>query len=239
MGVIPSLEFVPSDYKIKYVDSLVSNSFKIHKEQTTFIGLKSIRVIISKKIIETIKLPDAELTVGWLLGEVTKIYDALYDEGKLEEGTKKFVVGLKTYEGIPALDYYLTHLDNLLLPVKESTLLSVHFAKINDESPPSSSETINKNSFQYLKVIGSGGYSNVVLARKKDSGRLYAIKIIKKDGTYLKTSKSVYLTEANIMKKLTGLPFIVGLHYTFQTESELYFVMEPCIGGTLFHFMTH
>lgn len=73
----------------------------------------------------------------------------------------------------------------------------------------------------------------------KDSGRLYAIKIIKKDKAYLKTNKSVYLSEVNIMKKLTGLPFIVGLHYTFQTENELYFAMEPCIGGTLFHFMTH
>jgi serum/glucocorticoid-regulated kinase 2 len=123
--------------------------------------------------------------------------------------------------------------------VKESTLLRVHFAKIDEEDPSSSFETIDKDSFQYLKVIGCGGYSNVVLARKKDSGRLYAIKIIKKDKAYLKTSKSVYLAESNIMKKLTGLPFIVNLHYTFQTEDELYFVMEPCIGGTLFHFMTH
>jgi serine/threonine protein kinase len=44
---------------------------------------------------------------------------------------------------------------------------------------------------------------------------------------YLKTNKSVYLAEVNIMRKLTGLPFIVGLYYTFQTENELYFVMEP------------
>ena len=41
------------------------------------------------------------------------------------------------------------------------------------------------------------------------------------------------------MKKLADLPFIVRLSYTFQTENELYFAMEPWIGGTLFHFITH
>mmetsp|Transcript_19006 Transcript_19006/g.21857 ORF Transcript_19006/g.21857 Transcript_19006/m.21857 type:complete len:165 (-) Transcript_19006:940-1434(-) len=68
---------------------------------------------------------------------------------------------------------------------------------------------------------------------------MYAIKIIKKDRTYMNTNKSVYLAEANIMRKLSGLPFITNLHYTFQTENELYFVMDPCIGGNLFYFMTH
>lgn len=56
---------------------------------------------------------------------------------------------------------------------------------------------------------------------------------------YVNTRKSVYTSEAHIMQRLTGQPFIVGLHYTFQTETELYFAMEPCIGGTLFHFFTH
>jgi serine/threonine protein kinase len=56
---------------------------------------------------------------------------------------------------------------------------------------------------------------------------------------YVNTRKNVYTSEAHIMQRLTGLPFIVGLHYTFQTETELYFAMEPCIGGTLFHFFTH
>ena len=68
---------------------------------------------------------------------------------------------------------------------------------------------------------------------------MYAVKIIKKDTTYMKTNKSVYLSEVNIMKKLTGIPFIVNLHYTFQTKNELYFAMDPCIGGTLFYFLTH
>lgn len=88
-------------------------------------------------------------------------------------------------------------------------------------------------------MIGCGGYSNVVLARKKDSGRIYAVKVIKKDSMYRKTRKNVYTGEAKIMSKLSKMPFIVDLHYTFQTEDELYFAMDPCIGGTLFYFFSH
>jgi hypothetical protein len=98
MGVIPSFEFVPSNYKIKYVDSLVSSSLKIHEEQKSLIGEKTLRVIITNENIKTINLSDAELTVGWLLSTVTKIYDELYDQGKFGDSTKKFIVGFKTYE---------------------------------------------------------------------------------------------------------------------------------------------
>jgi hypothetical protein len=98
MGAIPSFEFVPSNYKIKYVDSLVSNSLKMHKEQTSLIGEKTLRVIITNENIKTINLYDAELTVGWLLSTVTKIYDELYEEGKFKDSSKMFIVGFKTYE---------------------------------------------------------------------------------------------------------------------------------------------
>ena len=39
------------------------------------------------------------------------------------------------------------------------------------------------------------------------------------------------------MCQLLDSPFIVNLHYTFQTDTELYFVMDPCIGGTLFSYL--
>ena len=43
------------------------------------------------------------------------------------------------------------------------------------------SASVSEKDFEYLKVIGRGGYSKVVMARKKDSGRLYAIKIMDKE----------------------------------------------------------
>ena len=240
MGVIPSLEFVPSDYKIKYEESADKSALTGHKQYSTLLGQKSLRVVLSKTRTEIIKLPQGNPPVEWLLQKIRHIYDDLYEYGKLGKGPKHKIVGLKTLEGIPSMDYYLTNVKNSLHPVKEKFLLTVHYSKMSENSSEIQvKEKVNKHSFLYIKVIGSGGYSNVVLARKKDNGKLYAIKIIKKDNVYLKTNKDVYLSEAMIMRKLTGLPFVVDLHYTFQTPHELYFVMDPCIGGNLFYFMTH
>ena len=39
---------------------------------------------------------------------------------------------------------------------------------------------VTEGSFEYLKCIGKGGYSRVMMARKKDTGRLYAVKVMNK-----------------------------------------------------------
>lgn len=228
MGGISSLDFVPKSYKIKYIDSLIpSNISNVSGINETTKG-KIFRIMFDKTHTETFVCQESDLTVGWLLSEATRRYDELKEQGELS-GPKKHVVGIKSVQSIYGLDYYLTQLENSLSPVKEKTLLAVHYAHIqeNSEEKENKKVKVTKNDFRFLKVIGCGGYSNVVLARKKDSGRLYAIKIIKKDAIYMKTNKSVYLSEAAIMKKLAGTPFIVNLHYTFQTENELYFAMDP------------
>jgi len=42
-------------------------------------------------------------------------------------------------------------------------------------------QEICSDDFEQIKVVGRGGFSRVVLVRKKDTGRLYAIKILRKD----------------------------------------------------------
>jgi serum/glucocorticoid-regulated kinase 2 len=39
---------------------------------------------------------------------------------------------------------------------------------------------ISKDDFTMIKVIGKGAYGKVLLVKKKDSGRLYAMKVLKK-----------------------------------------------------------
>lgn len=48
-------------------------------------------------------------------------------------------------------------------------------------------EVINLNSFTLLKLIGKGSYAKVVLVRKKDNNKIYALKILKKN--YIKMRK--------------------------------------------------
>lgn len=45
---------------------------------------------------------------------------------------------------------------------------------------PDKTTKVCLNDFQLLKVIGRGGFSKVLLVRKKDSGLLFAMKVMQK-----------------------------------------------------------
>lgn len=87
-------------------------------------------------------------------------------------------------------------------------------------------------SFEQLKVIGRGGFSRVVLCRKRDTGMLYAMKIVAKSTA----KRHRVLAEKDIMTRLDH-PRILKLHWAFQTQSELFFVLEVCPCGELFTHM--
>ena len=84
-----------------------------------------------------------------------------------------------------------------------------------------------------MRVIGRGGFSRVILARKKDTGRLYAIKILRKDRIYNDNQIKPILSERQMLEKLDH-PFLIKLHWAFQSSTELFFVMDICTGGELF-----
>lgn len=94
-------------------------------------------------------------------------------------------------------------------------------------------EKVDVNSFTWLKQIGEGSYARVFLVRKIDSGKYFAMKVLKKKGIKDERSKERVITERNIIKGVQH-PFIVKLHYSFQTEEKLYFVLDLLNGGDLF-----
>lgn len=84
-----------------------------------------------------------------------------------------------------------------------------------------------------MEQIGSGGFGQVFLARKKggkDSGTCYAIKQINKSRTGIEI-KNVIL-ERDISANFNH-PFLVKLFYSFQTKSHFYLGMEFVQGGNL------
>ncbi len=73
---------------------------------------------------------------------------------------------------------------------------------------------ISQNDFEQIKVIGRGGFSRVILVRKKDTGRLYAMKIMKKNKILREKKLKPVLSERKILEKLNH-PFVVKLHWAF------------------------
>ena len=93
-----------------------------------------------------------------------------------------------------------------------------------------------------IKVIGRGTFGKVFMVRKKDTNVIFAMKVLKKEqiasrNLRVKTKgKSLFFTieaEREILEKIKN-PFIVDLHYAFQTEDKLYFIMDFLNGGELF-----
>lgn len=89
---------------------------------------------------------------------------------------KKLIVALKTYDQNENIDHWLTMYDRNLAPIQDGEVLITVFAKI----AANKRKSITSGDFELVKVIGRGGFSRVLLARKKDTGRLYAMKILKK-----------------------------------------------------------
>ena len=61
----------------------------------------------------------------------------------------------------------------------------------------------------------------------------YAMKEIKKSSLINEKKRSRVMTEKLIFMKINN-PFIVKLHYSFQTADKLYFVFDFVNGGELY-----
>jgi len=96
-------------------------------------------------------------------------------------------------------------------------------------------EKADPSHFELLKVLGQGSFGKVFLVRKissKDAGTLYAMKVLKKATLKVRDRQRTKM-ERDILTDVNH-PFIVRLHYAFQTEGKLYLILEFLRGGDLF-----
>ena len=87
--------------------------------------------------------------------------------------------------------------------------------------------------FKKIKVLGRGTFGKVLLVKKINNQKLYAMKVLKKSVVKLKNQIHHTKTERQILEQISH-PFIVHLQYAFQDEKKLYLVTEFMQGGELF-----
>lgn len=87
--------------------------------------------------------------------------------------------------------------------------------------------------FILLKVIGKGSFGKVIQVRKKDTGEIYAMKVLRKENIIKRNQVEHTRTERHVLGYVQH-PFVVGLNFAFQTEDKLYFILDYCAGGELF-----
>uniref|UniRef100_A0A672SVE3 Serum/glucocorticoid regulated kinase family member 3 n=1 Tax=Sinocyclocheilus grahami TaxID=75366 RepID=A0A672SVE3_SINGR len=86
----------------------------------------------------------------------------------------------------------------------------------------------------YWKVKLALSHTKVLLAKRKRNGKCYAIKVLQKKVILNRREQKHIMAERNVLLKNVKHPFLVGLHYSFQTTDKLYFVLDFVNGGELF-----
>ena len=98
------------------------------------------------------------------------------------------------------------------------------------------SDTLSLDNFDIISMIGKGYYGKVLLASKKDTQELFAIKVVRKSYLAECGKMQTIMMERNILFKANS-PFIVKIKFAFQSSSKFYIGMEYVPGGELFHLL--
>ncbi|XP_053126566.1 ribosomal protein S6 kinase alpha-5 isoform X3 [Hemicordylus capensis] len=119
----------------------------------------------------------------------------------------------------------------------ELTLLTVKH-ELKNANLTGHVEKVGIENFELLKVLGTGAYGKVFLVRKisgHDAGKLYAMKVLKKATIIQKAKTTEHTkTERQVLEHIRQSPFLVTLHYAFQTDTKLHLILDYINGGELF-----
>ncbi|XP_048225074.1 myotonin-protein kinase isoform X4 [Perognathus longimembris pacificus] len=91
---------------------------------------------------------------------------------------------------------------------------------------------LQRDDFEILKVIGRGAFSEVAVVKMRQTGQVYAMKIMNKWDMLKRGEVSCFREERDVLVN-GDRRWITELHFAFQDENYLYLVMEYYVGGDL------
>nr|XP_015222667.1 PREDICTED: serine/threonine-protein kinase N3 [Lepisosteus oculatus]XP_015222668.1 PREDICTED: serine/threonine-protein kinase N3 [Lepisosteus oculatus] len=100
---------------------------------------------------------------------------------------------------------------------------------------PEKKQGMQMEDFKCISVLGRGHFGKVLLAEYRKTGKLYAIKALKKGDIVTRDEVDSLMCEKRIFETINASrhPFLVNLHAGFQTPEHVCFVMEYSPGGDL------
>ncbi|CAN1265697.1 Probable serine/threonine protein kinase IREH1 [Linum perenne] len=113
-------------------------------------------------------------------------------------------------------------------PLEDDVVRSLRTSPIH-----SSKDRTSIDDFEIMKPISRGAFGRVFLAKKRTTGDLFAIKVLKKADMIRKNAVESILAERDILISVRN-PFVVRFFYSFTCRENLYLVMEYLNGGDLY-----
>ena len=123
-----------------------------------------------------------------------------------------------------------------MLNTVNSSYLSFISSQSSNKDSTQEDERVNLSHFNILGQIGKGAFGDVYLVTRKSSYVKSIMKVLPKSKIFRQNLIKYALTERNILS-LNDHPFIVKLQYAFQSNEELFLIMEYCQGGDLSHYI--
>ena len=125
-------------------------------------------------------------------------------------------------------DQKFTH--NILLFVDDRIGIVQEFGKKKEKNKIKNSE-INLKKFKILSLLGVGGFGTVFKVKHILTDKIYAMKVMNKNYIIHKKYLHYIVSEFEIMKSLAGFPFVLDIHYCFQSANYLYLIIDYCPNG--------
>ncbi|XP_065912103.1 serine/threonine-protein kinase MRCK alpha-like [Dysidea avara] len=91
---------------------------------------------------------------------------------------------------------------------------------------------LRADDFETLNIIGRGAFGEVLVVKQKDTGKVYAMKVLNK-AEMLKKQKTACFREERDVLVFGNKDWITTLYYAFQDTENLYLVMDYYSGGDL------
>lgn len=104
------------------------------------------------------------------------------------------------------------------------------FSPLQDSALPL--EVVSPEDFKLERRLGKGSFGEVFRVTHKVTGEVYAMKVLKKEKIRRQNCAHYAISERNLLSYMRH-PFIVRLHYAFQTYNCLVLVLQYCALGNL------
>ena len=122
-------------------------------------------------------------------------------------------------------------------PDGSSSDIPVKGGDSDDEEDVFHAQQVGLEDFDLLTVVGKGSFGKVMQVRKKDSKEIYAMKCMSKELILREGLVEHMKAEKNILGAINH-PYIVKLHFAFQTKESLFLILDFLSGGELFYHLS-
>ena len=216
---------------IKGLIKRYSSSKEYPENPMEIIPIKSLKTL--KKVKKQPNQEFYEFSMSFIPENKTKEKTHVYRVRHVECRTKWFESLSKLYKHLVK--------GNPLPPINKNKLIFIDdqvgiSQEIKQNTNKIKKQVTNKNSvflrnFKILAELGVGAFGTVFKVQHILTEKIYAMKVMNKNYIIQKKYLHYVVSEFEIMKTLTGSPFVIDLHYCFQSANYLFMVIDICPGG--------